>query len=157
MPANPDFSDLFRIFNGEGVEYLVAGAHAVIFFTEPRYTKDLDVWVRPTSGNAARVYRGLSRFGAPLEGIAEQDFCDKGLIYQIGVEPNRIDIIMSVAGVEFDEAWADRVESTYAAVPIHIMGKASLIKAKEASGRAQDRLDLERLRERTEPEREIPG
>jgi len=145
MPANPDFRDLFSVFNAENVEYLVAGAHAVIFFSEPRYTKDLDVWVNPTAGNAARVYRALSVFGAPLNEIAEKDFRDHELVYQIGVEPNRIDIIMGVAGVEFDEAWPDRVESTYAGVPIHIMGKSSLIKAKQASGRPQDRLDLEKL------------
>ena len=145
MPANPDFRDLFSIFNDERVEYLVAGAHAVIYFSEPRYTKDLDVWVHATRENAARVYRALSRFGAPLKHIAVEDFCDESLIYQVGIEPNRIDVIMGVAGVSFDDAWRDRVESTYAGVPIHIMGRDSLVKAKRAAGRKQDLLDLEKL------------
>jgi len=145
MPANPDFRDLFSIFNEETVEYLVAGAHAVVYFSEPRYTKDLDVWINPTPGNAERVHRALARFGAPLKGISIEDFCDHDLIYQVGVEPNRIDVIMGVAGVAFDEAWADRVESTYGGEPIHIMGKASLIKTKRAVGRKQDLLDVEKL------------
>lgn len=146
MSANPDFRDLFSAFNEESVEYLVAGAHAVIYFSEPRYTKDLDVWVNPTPGNAERVWRALTRFGAPLSDVSQADFQEPDLVYQIGIEPNRIDIIMGVAGVVFSEAWEDRVESSYAGVPIHIMGKASLVRAKEAAGRPQDRLDLQKLR-----------
>jgi len=147
MPANPDFKDLFSIFNEEGVEYLVAGAHAVIYFSEPRYTKDLDIWVNPTPGNAARVWRALTRFGAPLSGVTQADFHDQELIYQIGVEPNRIDVIMGVAGVSFGEAWQGRVQSSYGGVPINIMGKDDLIAAKEAAGRPQDLLDLAKLRD----------
>ena len=146
MSVNPDFKDLFSIFNEEEVEYLVAGAHAVIYFSEPRYTKDLDIWVNPTPGNSIRVWRALTRFGAPLSGISEPDFRDPELIYQVGVEPNRIDVIMGVAGVMFGEAWEGREESSYGGVPIHIMGKASLIQAKVAAGRPQDQLDLEKLR-----------
>lgn len=145
MPANPDFKELLSIFNAEHVEYLVAGAHAVIYHTEPRYTKDLDIWVNPTPANAARVHRALSRFGAPLREVTVADFCDPETIYQIGVAPNRIDIIAGVDGVTFAEAWADRVETTYAGVPIPLMGKASLIKAKRAAGRPQDLLDLDKL------------
>jgi hypothetical protein len=145
MPANPDFKDLFRIFNEENVEYLVVGAHAVIFYAEPRYTKDLDIWINSTALNAARVYRALGRFGAPLRDIQEEDFTESDLIYQIGIAPNRIDILMSIAGVNFDEAWADRTESSYDGVPIHILGKDSLIKAKKATGRPQDILDMDRL------------
>lgn len=147
VPANPDFKDLFSTFNDEDVEYLVAGAHAVIYFSEPRYTKDLDVWVNPTPGNADRVYRALTRFGAPLQGISATNFSEKDLVYQIGIEPNRIDVIMGVGGVEFDAAWETREESTYDGVPIHIMGKDSLIEAKKAAGRPQDLLDLEKLKQ----------
>lgn len=145
MAANPDFKDLFSIFNEEKVEYLVAGAHAVIYFSEPRYTKDLDIWVNPTAKNAKRVFAALARFGAPLLEISADDFCDKEMIYQIGIEPNRIDILMGIAGVEFSPAWTDRVESTYDGIPIHIMGKENLRKAKKASARPQDLLDLEKL------------
>lgn len=146
MPVNQDFRDLFSILNDERVEYLVAGAHAVIFHAEPRYTKDLDIWVNPTPENAARVYKALTRFGAPLHDVTAQDFCAKDLVYQIGVAPNRIDIMMGLAGVDFDEAWTDRVASSYGGVPINVMGRSTLFKAKKAAGRPQDLLDLEKLR-----------
>jgi hypothetical protein len=147
MPANPDFRDRFSMFNAERVEYLVVGAHAVIYFTEPRYTKDLDVWVNPSAENAERVHRALARFGAPLAGIAPGDFADPGLVYQIGVPPNRIDVVMGVAGLKFRNAWAGRVRSTYDGIPVSIVGKESLMRAKRAAGRRQDLLDLEKLAE----------
>ena len=147
MPVNPDFRDLFRVLNEEEAEFLVVGAHAVIYHTEPRYTKDLDLWVKPTSENAERVYRALARFGAPLLDISTMDFCNPDLVYQIGVAPNRIDVLMGVSGVDFNSAWADRVESTYGGIPIRIMGKTSLMAAKKAAGRPQDLLDLKKLQE----------
>jgi hypothetical protein len=146
MAANADFKDLFSIFNEEKVEYLVVGAHAVIFYAEPRYTKDLDLWVNATVDNAAKVYQALVRFGAPLRNISVDDFCKEDMIYQIGVEPNRIDIIMGISGVCFKDAWVCRVESRYAGVAINIMGKENLISSKEAAGRPQDLLDLARLK-----------
>ncbi len=145
MASNPDFRDLFSAFAAAGVEYLVAGAHAVIFHAEPRYTKDLDLWVNPTAENSRRVFSALKAFGAPLRGLTDQAFTDPDLVYQIGVAPNRIDIVAGVAGVDFPAAWADRVETTYDGVPIRVMGRDSLIRAKRASGRPQDRLDLRRL------------
>jgi hypothetical protein len=145
MPANVDFKDLFKIFNAENVEYLVVGAHAVVYYAEPRYTRDLDVWVNPTPENATRVHRALKQYGAPLIGVTIVSFTDPELIYQIGIAPNRIDIMMGIAGVDFSSAWAARVESTYDGIPIHILGKADLIKTKRATGRPQDLLDLERL------------
>ncbi len=145
MPANPDFKELLSIFNDEHVEYLVAGAHAVIYHTQPRYTKDLDLWVNPTPANAARVHQALARFGAPLRGVTVDDFADTETIYQMGVPPNRIDVITAVDGVTFAEAWADRVQTTYDGVPFSLMGKATLIRNKRAAGRPQDLLDLDRL------------
>jgi hypothetical protein len=145
MPANPDFKDLFSIFNEEAVEYLVVGAHAVIFYAEPRYTKDLDVWVNPTSQNAKKVWKALSRFGAPLQDITLEEFTDPDVIYQIGLEPNRIDVLMSIPGVDFQSAKRNRVASSYVGVPIFIVGKADLIHSKRTAGRKQDLLDVERL------------
>ncbi len=145
MPVNPDFRDLFSALNDGNVEYLAAGAHAVMHYTEPRYTKDLDVWVNPTHENAERVYRALARFGAPLAGVSPEDFRDEQLVYQLGVAPNRIAVMAGLAGVDFASAWGERTESTYGEVPIHIMGRDSLIQAKKACGRPQDLLDLGRL------------
>jgi len=147
MSANPDYKDLFRLFSEEGVEYLIVGAHAVIYYAEPRYTKDVDILVRPSPENAKRVWKALARFGAPLKEVAETDFTDPDMVYQIGVEPNRIDILMGIAGVTFEAAWQHRVESTYDGVPIHVIGKDELIRSKQEANRPQDRLDVDKLRE----------
>ena len=145
MPINPDYRDLFKAFNDETVKYLVVGAHAVIFYAEPRYTRDLDVLVEPSFDNAKRVWRALEAFGAPLENVSRKDFTNPEMIYQIGIEPNRIDIVMGIAGVDFAAAWANKTVSTYGKVPINIIGKQDLIQAKRASNRPQDLLDIERL------------
>jgi len=145
MSVNPDFKDLLKALNDEGVEYLVVGAYAVIIHAQPRYTKDLDVWVRPTPENAQRVFRALAAFGAPLRSVGTEDFTNTAIIYQVGVAPNRVDVIMALAGVGFDTAWANRVESTYGGVPIHVISKTDLVRAKKASGRPQDLLDVDAL------------
>ncbi len=145
MPANQDFKELFKTFNDENVEYLVVGAYAVIYYTKPRYTKDLDIWINPTHENALRVYNALKKFGAPLIDIRPESFTDPALIYQIGIEPNRIDIIMSITGCEFSRAWNSRSSSTYEDIPIHILSKEDLIKAKKATGRPRDMLDVQLL------------
>jgi len=147
MGVNQDFRDLLSAFNDEGVEYLLVGAHAVIIYAQPRYTKDLDVWVKPSSENAERVLRALRRFGAPLEGITVRDLADPQIVYQMGVAPNRIDVMMGIAGVDFETAWEGRLESTYGGVPMHVIGKADLIRSKKACARRQDLLDLEALEE----------
>jgi len=145
MSHNPDFRDLFREFCDAKVEFLVVGAHAVIYYAEPRYTKDLDVWVNPTPDNAQRVWRALTSFGAPLQGVTPSDFTNPTVVYQIGLAPTRIDVIMGLGGLAFDEAWRGRTESSYAGVPIQILGKRDLITAKRRAGRPQDLADLARL------------
>jgi len=145
MGANPDYKELFNIFNEEGVEYIVVGAHAVIFYAEPRYTKGLDIWVNPTKDNARNIWSALQKFGAPLQNISQKDFTNPDLVYQIGVEPNRIDILMGISGIDFHNAILNAVPSTYSGIPIKILGKADLIKTKKAIGRKQDLIDVERL------------
>jgi len=145
MPANSDFKELLKLLDDEKVEYLIVGAHAVIFYTEPRYTKDIDIWVNPTPENSVRVWNALKEFGAPLADISAPSFADPNLVYQMGVAPNRIDITMGIDGVDFESAWAAKVESTYDDVPIYILSKEDLIRNKKAMGRPQDLLDLDRL------------
>jgi len=145
MAINPDFKDLFKTFNDCRVEYLIIGAHAVMFHTRPRFTKDLDVWVNPTTENARRVWEALERFGAPLHEVSVGDFTDGQMIYQVGIEPNRIDVMMATPGLTFEEAWTNRAQSTYGGVPIAIIGRAELIKTKRATGRPQDFLDATEL------------
>ena len=96
---NSDFEELLSIFNESGVRYFILGGHAVMLYTEPRYTKDLDVWIDSSAENAERVYRSLLRFGAPLAGLIAKDFAEEGSFYQVGIPPVRVDILMSMDGV----------------------------------------------------------
>ena len=93
----------------------------------------------------------LKKFGAPLKNITVDDFTDPDLIYQIGIAPNRIDILMGIGGVEFKEAWKGRTKSTYDGIPIFIIGKEDLIRSKKAAGRPQDIIDIERLQGGSDP------
>ena len=145
MATNPDFKDLFSELCDADAEFIVVGAHAVMYFTEPRYTKDLDVWVRPTADNARAVHRALAAFGAPMSDLTVEDLSVPGTIFQIGVAPNRIDVLTSIEAVDFDAAWARRVESTYGGVPIALLSLADLLVNKRAVGRPQDYLDVEKL------------
>ncbi|MBI4411896.1 MAG: nucleotidyltransferase [Deltaproteobacteria bacterium] len=145
MEVCQDYEDLFRILNAHGIRYLVAGAQAVIYYTEPRYTKDLDVWVIPEMNDPRNVMRALANFGAPLKGLSKDDFDNGQLIIQIGVAPVRVDILLDIEGVDFKKAWKNRKRARYGNVPINVMGIADLIKAKKAAGRPQDIVDLEKL------------
>jgi len=147
MKSNPDFSDLLKTFNDCGVKYLVVGAYAVMVYAEPRFTKDLDIWVDPSHDNAERVWRALEKFGAPLQRVEIKDFCNRELVYQIGIEPNRIDILMDCPGVKFKTAWKNRKKRKYGGQAVNIMGRSDLIRSKRRAGRDQDLLDLKRLRE----------
>ncbi len=144
---NQDFRDLFKIFNDHNVRYLVVGAYAVIYYAEPRYTKDLDIWIDRSPENADRVWRALTSYGAPLEGVTAEDFSNPELIYQIGVEPNRIDVMMEVPGLEFSAAWHRRVTSSYGGETIFILDLNDLIHAKKTTNRESDRLDVSLLEE----------
>ena len=144
---NRDYRDLFRIFNAHRVRYLVVGAYAVIYYAEPRYTKDLDIWVDPTQENAEKVWSAMAEFGAPLEGVTQEDFFNKDLIYQIGVAPNRVDIMMHIPGLEFSKAWERKATSTYGGESINILHIDDLIHAKKTTDREEDRMDVKRLEE----------
>jgi hypothetical protein len=142
---NRDFNDLFCAFNDFEVRYLVVGAYAVTFHSRPRYTKDLDVWVDPEPENAQRVWKALARFGAPIADVSPGDLSSPGMVYQIGVEPNRIDVLTSIAGVDFPSAWEHRCSAAYGSTPIHVLSRSHLITNKRSVGRPQDLLDIEAL------------
>lgn len=148
MATNPDFRDLFSALCDAGAEFLVVGAYAVMFHTAPRYTKDLDIWTRPTPENATRVYRALAAFGAPMMDLSPDDLAVEGTIFQIGIAPNRIDVLTSIEGVTFDAAWERRVISNYGGVPIGLLAVEDLLTNKRAVGRPQDRIDVANLEQR---------
>ena len=106
MATNRDFRDLFAALSDAGAEFIVVDAHAVMVHTEPRYTKDLDIWIRATPQNAAHAYRALQTFGAPLADLTVDDLATAGAVFQIGIAPNRIDILTEVT------AWTSRVRGS---------------------------------------------
>ena len=146
---NPDFLDLLRTLADADVEFVVVGAYALSFHGAPRASGDIDIFVRPTPGNAAKVWRALLAFGAPLSaaGVVEADFEKPDLVYQIGLPPRRVDVLTSISGVSFDEAWASRVAATVAGRTVHFIGRDMFIRNKLAAGRPKDLADAARLRE----------
>lgn len=145
MPVNPDFRDLFAALNAAGAEYLLVGGYALAVHAAPRFTKDLDVWVNPTAGNAPRVMAALRAFGAPLGELSEADLTTPGIVFQMGLPPNRIDLLTSIDGVRFPEAWPSRVVTEYGGAPLPVIGREALIANKRASARPQDLVDVQTL------------
>lgn len=143
---NPDFRDLLRALSDARARFLVVGAYAVSYHSEPRATGDLDIWIDPVPDNAARVYGALASFGAPLSELSESDLCAPDLVFQIGVAPRRIDLMTSITGVEFEDAWPARTEASYAGVRFPIIGIEALMKNKQALARPKDLVDLDLLR-----------
>ncbi len=142
---NPDFRDLLAAFNARGVDFLIVGAHALAAHGLVRATKDLDVWVRPDALNAERVLAALADFGAPLQDLTIDDLSTPGLIFQIGVEPIRIDVITAIDGVAFPDAWAQRVSARFADQEAAVLSREHLLVNKRAAGREQDLLDVKWL------------
>lgn len=142
---NPDFRDLLAAFNARGVEFIVVGAHALAAHGLVRASKDMDVWVRPEKDNAQRVLAALADFGAPLHDLTVADLARPGLIFQIGVEPIRIDVITAIDGVEFSEAWAERIPARFADQDAAVLSRKHLLINKRAAGRDQDLLDVKWL------------
>jgi hypothetical protein len=143
--VDQDFKELLLTFNAHNVEYLVVGAHALAAHGHVRATKDLDVWVRPDEKNAPRVLRALSEFGAPTVELTVDDLSRKGTIFQIGMPPLRIDIITDIDGVEFDDAWPDRLETMFGGVPASVISRQHLITNKKTAARLQDLADVQQL------------
>lgn len=142
---SPDFRDLLSAFNAHGVDFLVVGAHALAAHGHVRATGDLDVWVRPEASNAKRVLEALKAFGAPLADLDAADLVREGTVFQIGVAPLRIDVLTSIDGVEFDEAWADRLMAKFAGLGVPVLSARHLVKNKRTVARAQDLADVEWL------------
>ena len=142
---NPDYRDILSIFNEGGVDYLVVGAYALAAHGVLRATGDIDIWIRCEAGNARFVWRALVKFGAPLSELKETDLTSPGLVFQIGVAPSRIDILTSIDGVQFTEAWKARLELGIEGIRVHLIGRSHLIANKKTVGRPQDLVDVARL------------
>lgn len=153
MEVSPDYEELFRVLNAHKVRYLVVGAHAVIYYSEPRFTKDLGVWIPPSLNDSRRVYKALAAYGVPLRGVSIEDFSNPSFIFQIGVAPVRVDLLMHIAGVDPKLAWKHRQRSRYGKASVFILGLWELMQSKKSAGRPLDRIDLAVLKDRSKRRR----
>lgn len=142
---NRDFVEMLSALSAAGTEYLVVGAHALALHARPRATGDLDIWLHGTPENAERAWLALREFGAPLAQIRREDLSTPGVVFQLGVVPNRIDLLTSVTGLDFAGAWSRRSSLDIGDLSVPVLGKADLIINKRAVGRPQDLVDVAEL------------
>lgn len=140
-----DFKEFIELLNEHNVKYLVVGGYAVAFHGYPRYTKDLDVWIELSPDNADNVLKALEEFGFGSLGLKPEDFLEGGQIIQLGYPPNRIDILMTLKEIEFEECYRARVEVDIQGLKINFIDLENLKHNKRATGRTQDLADAENL------------
>jgi hypothetical protein len=148
-----DYKDLLSAFHAHGVRYLVVGAYAVIYHAQPRFTKDIDLFIKADPANAQATYAALAAFGAPLQGIRPEDFAERGSFFRFGHDPRCIDILPDIPGVDFESAWERRVEGIIdpaSGLKAYFISAPDLIASKLAAGRPQDIADAEAVRKAAE-------
>jgi hypothetical protein len=146
MKLHKDLREFIALLNSHGAEYLVAGAHCLAFHGFPRFTGDVDLFVRVSPENAGRLERVVRDFGFESTGLQAKDFLEPDQIIQLGVAPHRIDVLTSIDGVDFEDAWTARVPGMLDGLSVYFLSKELLIKNKLAVGRPQDIADVEQLR-----------
>src|SRR5690606_34113334 len=137
-----DFVDFIRLLNVYHVEYLIVGAHALAFHGRPRHTGDVDIWIKPSKDNASKMLTVLDDFGFGSLSIEEKDFLKEGYVTQLGYPPLRIDILNSISGVEFDEAYSNKTEGKVEDLRVNFINVKEFIKNKKATGRPKDLADI---------------
>ncbi len=147
MRLSNDLREFLELLNSRGVDYVIVGAHSLAFHGRPRYTGDLDILVRATPENAAKLVGLLNQFGFADSGFKESDFTEPEQTIQLGRAPNRIDLLTSISGVTTDDAFAAKISAMLDGIPVFILGKDALIRNKRAVGGPQDLADLDALAE----------
>ena len=142
MLLNRDFIDILFAFSEEKVEYMVVGGYAIAFHGYVRGTGDIDLWIRISNDNAECVWKALKTFGAPLFDLSKEDLKIPGMVFQMGIPPNRIDVINKVNGIDFEEAWLNREFVEIYDLKIPIVAKPELLKNKRAMNRPKDLADI---------------
>lgn len=142
---NEDYRDILQSLSDERVRFLLVGAYALAAHGFPRATMDIDIWVMPDPDNADAVLRALNRFGAPLHSLTKADLECVDTVFQIGVAPRRIDIMTSVSGLVFEEAFRDSVLIVIEGIEVHVLSGEDLMRNKRAAGRTKDLADVEAL------------
>jgi predicted nucleotidyltransferase len=145
MRLSNDLRGFLELLNSRGVEYVIVGAHSLAFHGRPRYTGDLDILIRATAKNAAKLVDLLNEFGFADSGFRESDFTGPNQVIQLGRAPNRIDLLTSISGVTSNEAFDTRISAELDGIPVFILAKDALIRNKRAVGRQQDLADLDTL------------
>lgn len=148
MEIQPDFRDLLKLFNAHSVDYLVVGGYALAFHGAPRYTGDMALFVKPDEINARKIIEALNKFGFNAEGFSLSDFSKPEKVIQLGAPPVRVDIITSLSGVSWEEAFSGRIAGKYGDTTVYYIGRDQFILNKSAIGRKRDLADLEALGEK---------
>lgn len=154
MRIEKDFKEFLELLNEKEVKYLIVGGFAYSFYAQPRYTKDIDIFISSSPENATKMVEVIEDFGFKSFGLTVDDFSKEHSIIQLGYPPVRIDIITSVSGVDFDSAWANKVQGKYGEITVYFISLSELIKNKRTTGRDQDLVDvkyLERLKKSKSP------
>ncbi|MBA3480258.1 MAG: hypothetical protein H0T51_00450 [Pirellulales bacterium] len=153
---NPDFRDMLTALLDAEAEFLLVGAYALSAHGQDRMTGDIDLWVRPTAENAARVWRALQAYRAPMRDLTVEDLATPDVVYQIGIPPHRIDVLTSIDGVEFEEAWSSRVAKGLAGLKVDVLAPHLLLRNKLKTGRHKDLIDADWLQRKIH-KGELPG
>jgi len=141
-----NFLDLLRLLNDFKVKYLLIGGYAVGIHAEPRFTKDLDIWIEPSKSNAKKILLLLRQFGAPVDNLTEEDLATPGLIYIFGIPPQRVDLINKLKGANFRDCHKRKVKKRIGKLIVNVVSIADLIFLKKIAGRPQDKLDILNLK-----------
>jgi hypothetical protein len=146
MELAPDFDEFIASLTAHGAEFVVVGAYALAFHGAPRFTGDLDILVRPTLENAARLLEALEAFGFPITDLKPEAIADRRRMLQIGVPPVQIHVMSAISGVEWDEAWSDRVAGGLGRHEVFFLGRETFLRNKRAAGRPKDLADIDALK-----------
>jgi len=147
VEAHPDFKELLALFNDHAVEHVVVGAYALAFHGAPRYTGDIDLYVRPSQENARKIVQALAAFGFVSSELSAEDFVMLDRVVEIGVPPVRVDLLTSITDVSWEEADGGKMQGSYGDVPVFFLGREQYVKNKRATGRKKDLADLEAIGE----------
>ena len=145
MKLGKDLREFIELLNSRRVDYIVVGGHAVAFHGHPRFTGDIDFLLRPSSENAERLIDAVKEFGFSEMHLSLDDFTRPNTVVQLGHPPNRIDLLTSISGVDFEEAWGSRLSGELDGLPVSFLGWDALLKNKRASGREKDLADVSKL------------
>ena len=145
MKTEKDYEEFLELLNKHKVRYCIIGSYALSFHARPRYTKDIDILIEASPGNAEKILIVLEIFGFGSLNLRVEDFSEKGNIIQLGYEPVRIDIMTSLKGLDFSDVWENRVQGSYGKQMVNFIDRQNLIKSKKISNRTQDKADLELL------------